>query len=192
MKEFYKYEPTKGEVFLAELVGYTALHSYYKSFVNELEIHGSEDIIDYCCGNGNISKFLAKRITTGSLIFADVSEKWLNQTAQKLKHCPYSQRFFIKDFGSKIGNSESDIIVLHYSLHDFPKDLWIPIINQLINNLKIGGTLYIREPLSENHGLKLYELTNILESTKKIAYKYSIRKKNLLGHYIDVKCTRMI
>lgn len=75
-----------------------------------------------------------------------------------------------------------DKIVLYCVIRDF--------LNQLVINLSEKGILYIREPLSENQGIKLHELINLIENTKTLRCEYRINRNLLFGEFVDCKCFR--
>ncbi len=96
----------------------------------------------------------------------------------------------IKRFGGRISGGEYDIILLHFSLHDFPKEYRPDIVGQLAENLKPAGRLRIREPLGGSHGIRLHEIINLLEHTKKLDFEYKIVNSVFLGTYADIAATR--
>lgn len=187
MKENYAYEPSRMEVLITSLVGSSLAQPYYSELVKGMGISPGDKVLDYCSGGGNIAREISKYLLHGQLVYADVSEKWLSQTAKKLMYSRYSLGERITGFTGKLSGGEYDKILVHFSLHDFPGRYRLMIINQLIDNLKPGGRLFIREPLDESHGILLYELINLLEYTKRLSYEYKIVKSRFAGEYADIK-----
>lgn len=188
MNQEYTFEPAGLEVIMTECVGNTLMRGYYSDLVNSLGIQGSDKVLDYCSGSGIISKKIAKKLKDGQLIFADVSNVWLEHASKKLKAYKAAKAVRLNCFGGKLEDGEYDKILVHYAIHDFPQKYRIEIINQLADNLKGDGILYLREPLGEKHGFKLHELVNLIESIKRLSYEYEIVKKPLIGEFINVKC----
>lgn len=81
---------------------------------------------------------------------------------------------------------------IRLSLHDFPSEYRLLIINQLIKNLKPAGRLYIRKPLGINHGIRLHELINLLEYAKSLFYEYEIVKSRFAGEYVEINASLKI
>ena len=188
MKQNYVFEPSKSEIMLTEIVGNSFLVPYYEEFVASLNINKKDKVLDYCSGSGNISKKMVKRLREGELVYVDVSRKWLARTKSKVKSYKMAQGSHLCNFTSLILGGWYNKIVVHFTLHDFPGGYHGLIINQLAKNLVPSGTLFIREPISPNHGIKMHDLINLIESTKKFSYKYSIVKKPLVGEFIDIRC----
>lgn len=190
MKECYTFEPTKLEIILTRLIGKTLLTGYYSEFVAGLEIQTNDKVLDYCCGGGFISQKIAKKLQKqqGQLVYADVSEKWLKYVAKKTKLYKIAVGSQLRHFNNWIMGGEFDKIVVHYALHDFPLKYRIMVFNQLVKNLKRSGILFIREPIGKKHGIKLYELINLIEATKKLSYQYKITKKFVRGEFVDIRC----
>lgn len=186
MKDNYVFEPSQMEMGITELVGNFFARSYYRKVVEKLELAADEKVLDYCSGSGIIAKEISMQLGKGQLVYADVSEKWLMHAAEKLKHCENATGEKICDFQGEISGGEYDKILVHFSLHDFPSQYRLPIINQIIDNLKPTGKLYIREPLSNKHGFQLHELINLLEHTKRLSYEYKITKDRFVGEYIEI------
>ena len=186
MKYEYIFEPSQMEITITELAGNTLAKPYYRKLAEKLGAAVDDKVLDYCSGSGIIAKEILKRLGQGQLVYADVSEKWLLHAAKKLKHNKNAMREKIRDFQGKISGGEYDKILVHFSLHDFPKEYRLLIINQLVANLKLTGRLYIREPLSITHGFQLHELINLLEYTKKLSYEYKIAKNRFVGECVEI------
>jgi ubiquinone/menaquinone biosynthesis C-methylase UbiE len=186
MKNEYIFEPSLLEMAITELIGNMLAKQYYRKTVEKLGVAVDDKALDYCSGSGIISKEILKHLVQGQLIYADVSEKWLMHAKEKLKRYKNAKSEKISGFQGKISGGEYDKILMHFSLHDFPNEYRLPIINQLIENLKPTGRLYIREPLSSTHGFQLHELINLLEYTKKLIYEYNIVKSRFVGEYVEI------
>lgn len=189
MMDYYVFEPTRLEMVFTELIGNTLARPYYRKVVANLGIAAADKILDYCSGSGILAAEVLKRLNQGQLIYADVSEKWLTHAAKKLKRNEKAKAVKICAFHGKISGGEYDKIFVHFSLHDFPKEYQLLIINQFAENLKPSGTLYIREPLNTAHGIRLHELINLLEYTKKLSYEYKIVKSKSVGEYVEISAS---
>lgn len=192
MQDKYVFEPTQLEILITELIGNTLAKPYYCKFVENLKIEAYDKVLDYCSGSGIISKKISKQLKQGQLVYADVSEKWLIHAAKKLKYNKNTRGEKIRNFQGKISGGEYDKIFVHFSLHDFPKEYLLLVINQLAENLKTTGRLHIREPISSKHGIQLHEVVNLLEHTKKLSYEYCIIKSRFFGEYVEIDAGLML
>lgn len=184
----YKFEPSRLEIWLTNLVGHTLLYKYYEDFVRSLNIHENDRILDFGCGSGIISKKIAHKLISGNLTYIDVSKKWLNVAKRRLESNGNTVGYLINDFTSQIGEGEYDKIVVHYTLHDFPRVYLNLIINQLIEHLHINGSLIIREPIDIKHGIPLYEINKLLEYFNNVSPKYRIQCNEIFGDYAEIIC----
>lgn len=183
----YSYEPSRLEIILTNFLGLTLLQKYYGNFVKGLDIKENDKVLDFCSGSGIIAGKAAGCLKRGQLIYADVSEKWLANAAEKIHRFHMAKPYHIKELSGLILKGYYDKIIVHFTLHDLPDSLQMKIIKQLIHNLKPSGLLIIREPNAKRHGVKLFRIINLLESEKAVCYSYSIRKEPIVGEYIDIR-----
>ena len=57
----------------------------YRDYVNRMKLRGDEKVLEVGSGGGNLSRFLAKRLSKGKLICIDNSAYWINKTRNRLK-----------------------------------------------------------------------------------------------------------
>jgi len=184
----YRFEPSRLEVWLTSCVGHTLLKKYYARFVESLDIRESDRVLDFGCGSGILTKKMARELKSGRLTFIDVSKTWLKVAKRRLRTCNNTEGFQICDFSGQIGDGEFDKIIVHFTLHDFPKDYLEPIIRQLIDHLHPLGRLIIREPIEKKHGLPLYEIHKVLDNTRGVTLKYALHCHEIMGDYADIVC----
>lgn len=89
------YEPSLAEIVLTNAMGNTLMHPYYMSFVKGLDIKPFDTVLDFCCGSGIISRKIARLLPEGHLVCADVSQKWLLNTQEKV--LPYNASIKLLD-----------------------------------------------------------------------------------------------
>jgi SAM-dependent methyltransferase len=186
----YTYEPTKAELRQYNVVSFLLL-PHYRKYVRNLPIKETDHVLDYCTGPGILARELAKRLPKGSLHVADVSETWLRITVKRLAGYDrlYSHR--LVTLGELIGGGGLDKVVCHFVLHEFPRRYQKRAVHQLANNLRIGGELFIREPVSEHHGVGADWLTQVLTDSGIEIRSRKEGRATLLGAYVDlwgVKC----
>lgn len=188
MKHEYKHEPKKSEIILTRLLGSTVLQKYYDDFIRELALDRHDVVLDYCAGAGQISSRAARKVTDGKLVYADVSSSWQSLASKKLSKCNVARKCLFHSFDKKLLLGQYDKIIMHFVMHDIDAKYRMAAINHMIMNLKKDGMIYIREPVDDVHGLKLYELINMIEATKVLSYDYVVRESFLIGKYADLKC----
>ncbi len=159
-----KYEPSQIEIWLTKLSFLLFGKSVYKDFANRLPLSGKEWVLDYGCGMGTVAYFIAKKLSHGQLVCADISEKWL-MSCKKTLH-QYGNVQFQKIEKNHIALPyHFDIIYCHFVLHDLSKHELIFVIPYLVQCLKSGGQFIFREPLHETEKLsmikQLFEKNNL-------------------------------
>jgi len=155
--------------------------SNYKKYTNSLNLKGNEKILELGCGTGNLSRFIAKKLSKdGSLTCIDTSNYQLSKARKKLNK--YKNIKFQKNITNP--KETYDIIILHYILHDIKKNHRQKTIKILKTKLKNNGIIYIREPTRKNHGMPAKEIENLISSSKlkKISSK-EIYSLPLRSHY---------
>jgi 2-polyprenyl-3-methyl-5-hydroxy-6-metoxy-1,4-benzoquinol methylase len=186
MKDIYYFEPSELEIALNNTISYIFLKNYFKSYINKKNIDISHKVLDYCCGSGILTYCILNFKKNIDVTFADVSNKWLKASRKKLKFFNSVNGYKINSFDESIKGGSYDKIIIHYSLHDFPKHLQSKVLNHVLNNLHCCGSIHIREPLNKSHGFKLYEIIDLIEKLKNIKYNYNLDRNFFMGEYIDI------
>lgn len=181
------YEPPLLERLLTNLAGSTFLRPYNKKYADNLNLNGNECVLDFCCGSGNLSKAIADRLPHGYLFAADVSQKWLTCSSEKLDLEKAAIRHLYDLSPRRLYKTLFDMAVIHFVLHDFSPGDRKQALHLVAMNTKPGGIIRIREPVNPRHGLPLFELVNLLESLGLTRYTYGLTRSRLLGTYMDVQ-----
>lgn len=184
----YNFEPSEIEIWLTNFVGHTLLRKYYESFIRSLAIDENDQILDFGCGSGIISKKIAQSLKSGHLTYIDVSSKWLSITKRRLRTNKNTKGYQINNFTSQFSDVRFDKIIVHYTLHDFPRIYLKPIIKQLLGHLHTTGSLIIREPIDIKHGISLYEIRQLLECFDDVMPKYQIHCNEIMGDSVEIIC----
>lgn len=138
--------PSKLFIWLFSLEKFIRGRSYYNELLKELNLSGSESVLEFGSGVGSFAKTLATKLQPqGNLTCVDVSDKLLTYVKGKLKKFDNVQYFSgdIKD--SKIINEKFDFIVSTWVLHHVDKALLPSTISKLRDLLKETGKMYIIE-----------------------------------------------
>jgi len=184
----FLFEPAKLEVWRTRIVSGLLLRRYYRDYVNKLDIQPTDRILDYCSGSGLITLWLARKTVQGEVVFADVSQTWLNVVRGRLYSYPQAKGLHINQLERVLDPVPFDKAVIHFALHDFAHHHRVLVIQQIKQNLKPGGFLYIREPLTPKHGMKLSEIVRLLTDAGCFIFNYKIGKNTLDGRYADFRC----
>ena len=150
----------------------------YRDYVNRMKLRGDEKVLEVGSGGGNLSRFLAKRLSKGKLICIDNSAYWINKTRNRLKG--------YKNIGFKIEDilnlnivNYFDVVVFHYVLHDIVEKE--KAINVVSKSLKNKGTIYVREPRRKGHRISFEKIRRLmikrgfLEKASKEGYSFPIK-----------------
>ncbi len=129
-----------------------SIHSYfltrkpYKKLIKELELTGSETIMEFGSGVGSLAKKLATVLQNqGQLTCVDVNEKFLNRTKKKLKN--YSNvKFLLGEISEmELLSNSFDYIVATWVLHHVKKNSLEPSIQKFFSILKDTGKIFVIE-----------------------------------------------
>lgn len=169
-------------LFFHMTAGYTVVSSMYKEYIESIGWNGNEQVLEFGCGTGCLSRFIIKKINKGQLACLDVSElsiKILKWILRKHKNVQY----YIDDIrDQKMDEGTYDKVIIHYMLHDIPKEERQPIINELSKIIKVGGQLHIREPINENHGMPAEEIQSLMTNCGLKKTEFHFEKRAFAGH----------
>ena len=161
----YKYKPIDFEhpsfLFALEdklkgLLGGPLLYNpYFKTF----ELSGNEKILDFGCGGGAGSCFLARLLNdSGHLTCVDVSNYWINKAKYRLERYTNVECLVGDIRKLDIPEESFDIISVIHVIHDIAPDERLSITERLAKLLNKSGKLFIREPIKESHGMPVQEI----------------------------------
>ncbi len=146
--EVVSYEPRIIEVFLTVVLG-TLFGGMYREYVDRLGLKGSEQVLDFGSGSGNLARFIAPKLAFGGgcLTCVDISKKWMDVARKRLGKYP-NVEFKLGDIAAlDIPNASYDIVFIHFVLHDIDAAERSRIARHLVPKLKYDGNLFIREPM---------------------------------------------
>ncbi len=137
---------------------YLARSAYRKTFAN-LELDGTERVLELGCGGGQTARVISKRLDKGGHITGvDVDEWWVERARRNLRRYDNVEILLgdVRDLPLEDGGF--DLAVVHLVIHDIEKEERRPIIETLAGKLRPGGRLFIKEPTREPHGMPEEEL----------------------------------
>jgi ubiquinone/menaquinone biosynthesis C-methylase UbiE len=157
-------EPGRIETVMTRLATATVASGYYKHLVRDIGLQGNEKVMDFGSGSGMASRYIAERLSNGEghLTCVDVSKVWI-EVAKKRTKAFSNVDFKLGEIASlDIENGSYDVIIISFVLHDVDKNQRQGIVNEIVNKLKFGGRIVIREPTRSDHGMDPADLRNVM------------------------------
>lgn len=142
------HEPGIIEIFLTIVLG-RMFGGMYREYVDRLGLKGSESVLDFGSGSGNLARFIAPRLIHGGgrLTCVDISKQWMDVSRWRLGKYPNVDLKLGDIARLDIPDESCDVIVIHFVLHDIDAAERLRIARHLSPKLKEDGTLFIREPM---------------------------------------------
>ena len=157
-------EPTFVERFIDVVFNNLIGSRLYKSYINGLGVRPHDTVLDFGSGSGAGSRHIADILSkgTGKLTCVDMSKAWTEVARKRMRKYPNVQ-FKVGDIRTlDVEDAAYDVVLVHFILHDLEQDQRQSIVNALSRKLKAGGTLYIREPIKETHGMPPDEIRQLM------------------------------
>lgn len=157
-------EPSKISIQLHEFFWLKLMKSYYRKFVESFDLKGDEMVLDFGCGPGAASKFIAQILEKrgGRLTCLDLSKDWIERAKKNLGQFS-NVEYYAEDIRKwEEKNNYFDAAVIHFMLHDVDKSERQEAVKALAKKMKAGAKLFIREPTKESHGLKPGEIRELM------------------------------
>ena len=132
--------PSKLFIWLFSLGNFLRSSSYYDELLQEMNLSGTETILEFGSGVGSLAKRIASKLyPPGHITCVDVSEKLLNYTKGKLRKFPNIDYFLGDIRNSNFENNSYDIIVSTWVLHHVDKPILASTITKFSELLKDQG-----------------------------------------------------
>lgn len=175
--------PSLIEKFANEIVLSVLGGIYYKPICEKLSLQGREKVLDFGCGNGIGSKYIARRLPNGRLICLDTSNYWLKKAKKRLRNFNniiYEQKSITE---TNIAKGSLDVINIFYVLHDVEPKMREEIVVSLAEKLEHNGKLYINEPTKYNHGIAIKEIHQLMNEAGLTLRSEEIKKYKYWGEF---------
>ena len=176
-------DPSKTTILLHEFFWFNVIKGYYRNFVDSIVLDGDEKVLDFGCGPGAASKFIALRLEKGGgeLTCFDISEKWISRAKKRLRRYANIE-YYAEDIRTWREKDEYfDTVLVHIMLHDIPESERADVVKALAQKMKPGAFLIIREPTKEGHGIRPEAIRELMERNNLKEKKSEIAKRGLLG-----------
>ena len=154
----------------------------YKNYTKEMNLEGNEKILEIGSRGGNMSRFLAKNLSSGELTIVEVSRYWINEVRKKLRNFK-NVKYVNKNIFDFEKNNYFDIIIISYVFRYIHIKNRAILLNTLKKNLKENGEIYIRETTRRNGGIPKEEIENLMNHGRffriysKEGYSFPLRGK---------------
>jgi 2-polyprenyl-3-methyl-5-hydroxy-6-metoxy-1,4-benzoquinol methylase len=157
-------EPSKTSIHLHEFFWFKVMKGYYRRFVESFDLNGEEKVLDFGCGPGAASTFIAQTLEKkdGELTCLDISKIWIERARKNLSRFPNVEYYAedIKKWGKK--TNYFNVVVIHFMLHDIDKSERQEVVRALAKKMKANAKLFIREPTKEGHGMRPKEIQELM------------------------------
>ena len=139
---------------------------YYKELMKQLNLSGSEQLLDFGSGVGTLAKKIAPKIQKGSgkLVCVDVSPKLLEYTKNQLKKFTNVEFLLGEVFKHDLTEKSFDYIVSTWVLHHLEKEELEKTINSFNSLIKDTGKIFIIEfPDGFEHAHRIHSLIPVAD-----------------------------
>ena len=138
--------PSKLFILKYSFRNYIRRRSYYKEIMKQLNLKGSENVIDFGSGVGTLAKKLAPKLQkNGKLVCSDVSEKLLNHTKDQLKKYSNIDYLLGNLSDQNLTDKSFDYVISTWVLHHLNKNDLELTIKKFSTILKDNGKIFIIE-----------------------------------------------
>lgn len=150
--------PSRLELFVHSLANVLLSPRAHAPFARELGLAGDERVLEFGCGGGPMSLYLARLLPDGRLTGLDTSEVWLERARRRC--AGHGNVEFVSDDirEDAVAPGPFDVEVVHLVLHDIPESERPVIMQALADRLAEDGRLHIKEPTRESHGMPAEEI----------------------------------
>jgi 2-polyprenyl-3-methyl-5-hydroxy-6-metoxy-1,4-benzoquinol methylase len=157
-------DPSKKSIRVHEFFWLKLMKGYYRKFVESFDLKGDEKVLDFGCGPGSTSKFIAQILEKrgGELTCLDLSKAWIERAKKHLSRFS-NVEYYAEDIRKwEEKNNYFDAAVIHFMLHDIDKPERPEVVKALATKMKTDAKLFIREPTKEGHGMRPEEIQGLM------------------------------
>jgi ubiquinone/menaquinone biosynthesis C-methylase UbiE len=176
-------EPSKTSIHLHEFFWFKVMKSYYRRFVESFNLNGEEKVLDFGCGPGATSTFIARTLEKkdGELTCLDISKIWIKRARKNLSRFS-NVEYYAEDIRKwDVKNNYFDVVIIHFMLHDIDKSERQEVVRALAKKMKANAKLFIREPTKEYHGMRPEEIQELMVESGLKETESKITKSFFMG-----------
>jgi len=179
------YEPSSLEILFSVITG-QLLAAVYRDYIDRLNLHGNERVMDFGSGGGTLARIVAERLLVGggTLTCVDISERWMRLLQRRLKHFPNVRYYHLGHFSELSPSAQSqDIVLVHFVLHLIPPEERDDVMRHLAGQLIRNGRLCVREPTAQ---ISLEEIDRHAMAAHLVQIEAAISRMPLMGETYEV------
>jgi ubiquinone/menaquinone biosynthesis C-methylase UbiE len=149
-------EPGRLQVMAETLMLNGLLSRMYSSYVESMGLSGNERVLELGPGSGAATKHLAPRLRErGQLTEVDITRAWVERLRRRYGNGAWIDYVCADVRQSPLEPGSSDIVLVHWMLHDVDASDRETVMAALARLLRSGGRLFLREPVKESHGMSV-------------------------------------
>ncbi len=158
----------------------------YSPFVEGLELEGNERVLEFGCGNGVLTIYLAKALDKGgTVVGVDTSSYMIERARTRLKDHA-NARILKGDIRSLGLETESfDLVTFIHVLHDIAPGERQSTMDTLSRLLAPGGRLCLMEPVSPSHGIPTGKICSIANDAG-----LTVTETLPMGRRVKISCVK--
>lgn len=161
---------------------------FYKSFVEFMKLRGDEQVLDFGCGGGALSRYLAEHLVdNGSVTCLDTSEYWIGRAKKRLS--PYRNVICLQGDirNTTFQDHPFDIISIVHVIHDIAPGSRAATVQSLARTLKNDGRLFIWEPTRPSHGISILEVRQLMNHAGLKQVRAILKRSAYIGQFEKIK-----
>jgi ubiquinone/menaquinone biosynthesis C-methylase UbiE len=151
---------------------------YFTRLVKSLDLKGNERAVELGFGLGNIVRKLSDALPEGNVVGLDPSPYMYRETVKRMSGRRNVTLLNTDLLSAGLEDSSFDLAVIHYVLHEIPRVDQETTLRTLVKKLKVGGRVFIAEPIRESHGIPVPRLRQMFSDAGMREIEYQT-KKNL-------------
>lgn len=156
---------------------------WVKRKVSKLDIKLGSTVLDFGCGTGIISYYLAEKVGLhGTVVATDISEPLIQLAKKRLKRCLNVQIKLGEIWELNLDSESMDEILIHYVLHEMPQEKRYKAVSELSRILKRDGRIRIFEP-KPPHGIGVQEVKVMFKKVGLTQEKLNLSWRNFYAIY---------
>jgi ubiquinone/menaquinone biosynthesis C-methylase UbiE len=156
----------------------------YRRYFRTFELAGNETVLDFGCGGGIGSRYLANLLGTGGhLTCIDTSRYWLAKARKRLDKYSNVECKLGDIRELDIPDSSFDVISTIHVVHDIAPVDRLGIVQILSRKLRVGGLFFIRELIGKSHGMSVGEIRSLLSHADLNEIRHTETKSEYMGKY---------
>lgn len=162
-------------------IEWTLSGSLIVPYLRRLHLRGDETLLEIGCGGGAVTRQLARRLPEGRVVGVDPSEYWVNYAARRLANHRNVALHAGDVLTANLHTDAFDAALFHFVLHDIRAAERPSTLSRIYDVLKDKGTLFVREPIKESHGMPAAAAQSMIASAGFIEMRSEVRKAFLFG-----------